>query len=75
MSTTKTENPLFQCQKCNRLVPPIKRPSIAGVWFLSLIYLVYYYFFKKSECVYCGYHFKRSDLKSELEKTKGVLVE
>lgn len=77
MSTSNAENPLFRCQKCNRFVPPIKRPAlffllIPGLW---IPYLIYYSFFKSPECVYCGYQFKRSELKPELEESMGDAVE
>jgi uncharacterized protein with PIN domain len=56
---------LSKCPKCGRTVPPIKRPSVAGVWFLSWIYLIYYYGFKKPECPYCGCFFSKKEMLEE----------
>jgi len=63
---------LYKCPRCGRVVPAIKRPSVAGVLFLAWIYLIYYYFFKKPECVYCGYKFTKLDLRKRrfLEASK-----
>lgn len=68
IETPIKEKTLFQCKQCERFVPPIKRPGLFFLWFpgLWLPYLIYYYFFKKPECVYCGYQFKNADLKLEL---------
>jgi len=53
---------LYKCPGCGRLVPAIKRPSVAGILFVPG-YLIYYYLLKKPECVYCGYKFTKQDLK------------
>jgi len=66
-SLTNEKIILYKCPQCNRLVPPIKRPSIAGMWFLHIIYLIYYYVIKKEECVYCNHKFSKDELKT-LEK-------
>ncbi len=63
MSDEIVKKGLRQCKGCGRLVPPIKRPSlwplfIPPVW---LPYMIYYWFFKSPECVYCGYLFKEEE--------------
>lgn len=50
------------CPYCNRMVSPIKRTSwflfifltfiTSGAWIV--IYAIYYFFFKSSECPICG---------------------
>ncbi len=65
---------LYRCPGCGRYVPPIKRPSVAGIWFLVWFYLIYYYLLKKPECVYCGYRFSKNDVKTlETEEMAMIL--
>lgn len=63
---SKKELELVKCPKCGREVPLIKRPSVAGVFFLGWFYLIYYYLVKKPYCVYCG---------ERLNKAKGMTKE